>query len=52
MESKRNPKKTGKTRKIVTILIALVVLAAMLLAAQYLVSSVNVLDLLKKLHGG
>ena len=55
MEMKQNsesPEKAGKTRKIVTTLIVLVVLAALFLAAKYLVSSVDILELLKKLHGG
>lgn len=55
MEAKQNsesPEKAGKTRKIVTALIVLVVLAALSLAARYLVSSVDIVELLKKMHGG
>jgi len=55
METKRNPEnqeKTGKTQKIVTALVAIVVLAALFLAARYLVNNVDIVELLKKLHGG
>ena len=49
METKQNLEKTSTTRKIVTIVIALVVLAALFLAAQYIVSSVDIVELLKKM---
>jgi hypothetical protein len=47
-----NQQKSGTTRKIVTALVVIVVLAALALAAQYLVSQVNIVELLKKMHGG
>jgi hypothetical protein len=42
----------GTARKIVTALIVLAVFVALVLAARYLVSSVDIMELLKKLHGG
>jgi hypothetical protein len=55
METKQNvemKKKNGEVRKIVTALIVIVVIATLVLAAYYPVSSVDVAELLKKLHGG
>ena len=55
METKPNPEnqeKTGKIRKIVTILIVLVFFAVLALGSQYLVNNVDIVELLKKLHGG
>lgn len=48
----KNQEKAGKIRKIVTIVIVIMVFVALFLAAQYLVNSVNIVELLKKLHGG
>ncbi len=52
MENKPNPENQSKTRKIITALVVIVVLTALALAAQYLVSSVDIVELLKKMHGG
>ncbi len=55
MENKQNSEnqeKTGTHRKIVTTVIVLVVFAALFLAAQYLVGSLDVAELLRKMHGG
>jgi hypothetical protein len=52
METKLKPEKPNKTRQIVTIVVTLFILAALALAAQYLVSQVDIVELLKKLHGG
>jgi flagellar basal body-associated protein FliL len=55
METKQNSEnqeKAGKTRKIVTALVVIVVLAALVLAAQYLVSNVDIVEMLRKMHGG
>ena len=51
-QNSESPETVGKTRKIVTALIVLVVFVALFLAAKYLVSSVDIVELLKKLHGG
>jgi hypothetical protein len=53
MESKKQTEgKTGTGRKIVTALIVLALLIGLILAVQYLVGSVDIVELLKKLHAG
>ena len=39
-------------RQVVTTVLVLIVLAALLLAARALVGSVDIVELLKKIHGG
>ena len=53
MENKKQTEgKAGTGRKIVTALIVVALLIVLILAAQYLVGSVDIVELLKKLHGG
>jgi len=55
MENKKNVETKGNTtrsRKIITGMLLLIVFLALALAARYLVSSVDIIELLKKLHGG
>lgn len=55
METKKNSEmkeKTANTRKIITTIVVIIVFAALALSAQYLVNSIDIVELLKKLHGG
>jgi hypothetical protein len=55
MGTKTSTEEKGKSqtvRKILIALTVLIVLVALVLAARFLVSSVDILELLKKLHGG
>ena len=55
MENKKNGETQGNTttsRKIITGVLVLIVFLALALAARYLVGSVDIVELLKKLHGG
>lgn len=55
METKPDPEGKGKGgagRRLVTSLVVLLVFAALALAAQWLVNSVNLVELLKRIHGG
>ena len=53
MEKKPEPKgKAELVRKIVTTLLVLVILAGLFWGARVLVGSVDIVELLKKIHGG
>ena len=55
METKKNSEseaKAGSVRKIVTTLVVLIVLVVLALAARYVVGSIDIVQLLKSLHGG
>ena len=55
MDHKSEPEGKGKksvVRQIVTAVLVLAVLAALLVAARALVGSVDIVELLKKIHGG
>ena len=55
METKKDSQEKGKTqtgRKIAMALIMLIVFLGLVLAARSLVGSVDIVELLRKLHGG
>ena len=55
METKKDVEEKGKkqgVRKIVTSLIVFAIFIGLVLAARFLVGSVDIVELLKKLHGG
>ena len=55
MDNKQNSEGQGKSeagRKIVTTLLVLLLLVGLALAARYLVGSLDIVEMLKKLHGG
>jgi hypothetical protein len=54
METKQNSDDKGKAtgRKIVTVVIVPIVFIALVFAARFLVGSLDIVELLKKLHGG
>ncbi len=55
MENTKNTEgkgKAGSGRKIVTALIMLIILIGLVVAARFLVGSVDIMQLLKSLHGG
>ncbi|MEI7846262.1 MAG: hypothetical protein WCK35_10705 [Chloroflexota bacterium] len=54
MEIKQNSDDKAKAtgRKIVTVVIVLIVFIALVFAARFLVGSLDIVELLKKLHGG
>jgi hypothetical protein len=39
-------------KKVITALIGIIVLVGLIFAAQFLVNSVNIMELLKTMHGG
>jgi hypothetical protein len=55
METKTNADGNGKAeirRKIVTTAIVIVVVLGLVLAARFLVSTVDIVEFLKRMHGG
>jgi hypothetical protein len=51
-QQSQEKEKNGTSRKVMTALIVLVVFAALALAARYLVSNIDFVELIKRIHGG